>query len=251
MRNKKEFDSVIELKEEGKNNSEISRITKIPRGTVKDWINNPPKHFTGNISKSSLKDEVINNKELHPIYSYLLGLYLGDGYINKCERTFRMRIALDKKYIKLNEYAVDNMKKLFIENKVGIVNYENYINISVYNSQIPNLFPQHGKGVKHSRDVSLKKWQKDISISEELIKGLIHSDGCFYKETIKNKYIYERYVFSNKSEDLHEIFQNLCEELDIDFDFQNKGDGSSNTRIAKKESVEKLKNIIGTKEMLL
>ena len=48
MRSKEEFTLVRKLKKEGKNNSEISRITKIPRGTIKDWINNPPKHFLGN-----------------------------------------------------------------------------------------------------------------------------------------------------------------------------------------------------------
>ena len=58
-------------------------------------------------------------------------------------------------------------------------------------------------------------------------------------------------MFSNKSIDLHEIFQRICDSLKIEYDFQNKGDvnGVWQTRISKKESVKKLKQIIGTKNM--
>jgi len=237
MRTKEEFELVTELKQEGKNNSEISRITKIPRGTVKDWINNPPKHFVDKLNKESIKDALIYNKDMHSTYSYLLGLYLGDGYINKCERTFRMRIALDKKYGALNEYAKSRMQELFKENKIGIVNYKNHINISVYNSQITELFPQHGKGVKHSRDVSLKKWQKELVVPKELLRGLFHSDGCYYFSRG-----YDFYKFDNKSNDLLELFKKCCDELDIEYTY-----GEDIVRIYKRNSVNKLKNIIGDK----
>lgn len=237
MRTREEFELVIQLKQKGKNNSEISRITGIPRGTVKDWINNPPKHFVYGLNKKSMKDELVENKEMHSTYSYLLGLYLGDGYINKCERTFRMRIALDKKYDALNEYAKSKMEEMFVGNKVGVVNYENHINISVYNSQIAELFPQHEKGVKHSRDVSLMEWQEELIIPKELLKGLFHSDGCYYLSRG-----YDFYKFDNKSNDLLKLFKKCCDELEIEYTY-----GEGIVRIYRRNSVNKLKNIIGDK----
>ena len=51
-------------------------------------------------------------------YSYILGLYLGDGYINKTARTYRLRIALDKKYSQLNSFAKMNLQTLFPSNKI-------------------------------------------------------------------------------------------------------------------------------------
>ena len=38
-------------------------------------------------------------------YAYLLGLYLGDGYIDRMPRTYRMRIFQDQRYVVLIELA--------------------------------------------------------------------------------------------------------------------------------------------------
>jgi len=253
MRTIQEYEMVCKLHKDGYNQSVISSKTNIPRSTVKDWLNKKPKFFNEENKKSFIKEEIIKNKELHDSYSYILGLYLGDGYINECKRTFRIRVFLDKKFSKLNEMVNSNFKKIFPNNSVCMVEQKdtNGIYFSVYNNELPIVFPQHGLGKKHDRIIKLIKWQKDILAISCFLKGLIHSDGCFYSEKISNKYLYERYMFSNKSIDLHELFQDICNKLNIEYDFQNKGDGVWQTRISKKNSVKKLKQIIGTKQMPL
>lgn len=252
MRTKTEYDLVCRLHSKGLNQTRISFETGIPRGTIKDWLKQMPKNFQPMEKKFELKQRIISNKNFHDAYSYLLGLYLGDGYINACKRTFRLRIFLDEKYSHLNNYAKNMMEFIFADNSVSVYKPGlNHICIGVYNSELIDLFPQHGFGNKWQRKIELKDWQNEILNKEFFLKGLIHSDGCFYEEKINKKYLYERFMFSNKSIDLHEIFQNICNSLNIEYDFQHKGNtnGVWQTRIAKKESVKKLKQIIGTKEM--
>lgn len=181
-------------------------------------------------------------------YSYILGLYLGDGYINKTARTYRLRIALDKKYSQLNSFAKMNLQTLFPSNKIGIINFKGHINLSVFSNKLPLLFPQHGSGPKHLRSIVLDEWQKAVLDEIETLRGLFHSDGSFYKETISQKYVYERYLFTNKSNDIQKIFQEYCSRINISFDVQTKKDGVINTRISKKNDVNKLKQLIGIKE---
>ena len=94
MRKKEEFELVCKLYKAGNNKSQIYRKTNIPRGTIKDWLNNPPKCFSENKKNEIIKEKIITNKELRKSYSYILGMYLGDGYINKCKRSYRLRISL-------------------------------------------------------------------------------------------------------------------------------------------------------------
>lgn len=253
MRTKAEYDLVLKLHLSGCNQTKISYKTGIPRSTIKDWLKKIPFSFTSMDDKFELKNKIVANKNLQSVYSYLLGLYLGDGYINKCKRTFRLRIFLDEKYLKLNKYAEERMKKLFLKNKINVSLQKNKscICLSVYNNELNDIFPQNGLKKKYERKIELLEWQKEIIAPIELLKGLIHSDGCFYTEKINDKYTYERFVFSNKSIDLHDIFQKACNTLNIEYDFQHKGNVNFawQTRISKKESVKKLKQIIGTKDM--
>ena len=77
--------------------------------------------------------------------------------------------------------------------------------------------------------------------------GLYHSDGCYYVNNV-GKYSYESYCFSNTSLDIHKIFQNCCDVLEINYTKTKK---MMETQIRKRESVEKLKKMIGTKKEIL
>jgi len=79
------------------------------------------------------------------------------------------------------------------------------------------LFPQHGPGRKHERRIVMTRWQRDITAAHprELLRGLIHSDGCRFvanQRVGRKTYRYTRYSFSNRSEDIKAIF---CEHLDL------------------------------------
>lgn len=48
MRTNTEYDKVMELKSQGKNNSEIAYLLNIPRRTIIDWIKKKPNYFHSN-----------------------------------------------------------------------------------------------------------------------------------------------------------------------------------------------------------
>lgn len=246
MRTKKEYDKVLDLHNKGFSKSQISRDTDIPRGTISEWIINPPKFITGDKRKGGLniKEIILKNDEFKKRYSYILGLYLGDGYINKCKRTYRLRISLDKKYDSLNSYVKDVLGKLFPDNSIHDVDYGNYLDIGLYSKQMVELFPQHGAGKKHERKIELLKWQESVVDHQELLKGLVHSDGC-YSYHSGDKVKHHIYTFTNMSEDIHRIFVSCCNKLGIVSRY-NKKNGV--TGVYSRKEVSKLHELIGDKE---
>jgi LAGLIDADG-like domain len=188
--------------------------------------------------------EELENNNL--IYSYILGLYLGDGYINKMKKTYRMRIFLDKKYPTLIEFVKNKLSKLFSKNKIGIVNGIGCVSISVYNNSLPLIFPQHGFGRKHNRKIELTKYQLEIIDWNQLLKGLFHSDGCYYKDRGK-----DYFNFTNVSEDIVNIFKMCCDKNKILYTQSiNKKSKKITIRISRRDDVNNFKKIVETKEIM-
>ena len=173
-------------------------------------------------------------------YSYLLGQYLGDGYINKTTRTYRLRIFNDIKNVSLNEFIIRKLSDAFPKNKVNSYKLNNVIVTYVYSNKIPNLFPQHGKGLKNSRNVELLDWQREIMDYQYLLAGLLHSDGCAYFDRG-----YRMYSFKNTSKDILNIFIDCCNALNLSY---------SKTKnyiyIRKRESVSWVYKNIGDKQII-
>jgi len=249
MRTEREYLKSQELKKQGFNNFEISKLLNIPRTTISGWSRKKPNFEKKN--KIDPKSYILENK-LEKTYSYILGLYLGDGYINKMPRTHRLRIFNDTKYKDLNIHIMNQLKLLFPKNKVNIINHGNFLTIYVYSNMITPLFPQNGKGKKHNRKIKLFNWQTDIIIPQYIIMGLIHSDGCYYYRTVNNKK-YFSYDFKNKSRDLHQILQHYCNEIGIRSTSpdDSKSGRASATHIYKNEDVTKLRNLIGNKYQII
>jgi len=106
----------------------------------------------------------------------------------------------------------------------------------VYSNNIPLLFPQHGPGRKHTRKINLEEWQEDIvkEHPKAIIKGLLDSDGCRFIATLgKKKYL--RFQFTNKSEDIKDIFCKVCDTLNIGY---WRKVGYKNINIQRKQSVD-------------
>ncbi|WP_369830891.1 helix-turn-helix domain-containing protein [Mycobacterium sp. NS-7484] len=79
VRSADEFNSVQKLIAAGMNDCEIARETGIPRPTVREWRARSPKRHRLRCADSPCGADH-NFSELPPReYSYLLGLYLGDG----------------------------------------------------------------------------------------------------------------------------------------------------------------------------
>jgi hypothetical protein len=117
-----------------------------------------------------------------PAYSYLLGIYLGDGYISKEPRTYRLRIYQDRRYPELVNLARSSIARVLGGDlaRVGLVRCVGLVAVSAHWSHWPCLFPQHGPGMKHQRPIVLAEWQIAIveAYPRQLLRGLIHSDGC-------------------------------------------------------------------------
>ena len=203
----------LSLFSENNNASQTAQKLSIPRHVVRAWV-------TGGVTRAEdSKIELINPLEFNlsqkKAYSYILGLYLGDGCVSKThkENVFRMRIVLDTKYGDMNDYAVKNMKILFPDNKVSTYKRlnENCIELSVYSTQLIGLFPQSGLGKKHNRKIELAQWQIDNIVPVNFVQGLFHSDGSYYFCQSK----YPAYSFTNLSLDIKELYSSYLSRLNV------------------------------------
>jgi len=138
-----------------------------------------------------------------PVYTYLLGLYLGDGYIAAHARgVFRLRIYCADAYPDLIRRCEAAMAEV-LPNKVNRVPRVGCTEVASYSKHWPCLFPQHGPGRKHERKIELAPWQQELVDRDPrpLIRGLLHSDGCRVLNWV-NGTPYPRYHFSNVSADI-------------------------------------------------
>lgn len=141
-------------------------------------------------------------------YSYLLGQYLGDGCISPAPRgVWKLRIFCADAYPSIMSAVETAMRAVLPRNSVGRVQKIGCTEIWSYSKQWACLFPQHGPGRKHERKIELEYWQREIvdMHREEFVRGLIHSDGSRYVNTVRVKgkaYAYPRYEFVNLSTDI-------------------------------------------------
>ena len=117
-------------------------------------------------------------------YAELLGLYLGDGYIVRTGRSDRFRLFLDTAYGRIIDDAHALLARCFPGHRVGRFRTGKGTTtiLSLYSTHLTCLFPQHGVGMKHERDIVLEAWQTMIVEREpwSFLRGLIRSDGCVF-----------------------------------------------------------------------
>jgi hypothetical protein len=152
-------------------------------------------------------------------YAYLLGLYLGDGHIARgAHAQSVLSIACDAAYPGIIFAARDAITGVLPTAQVWFAHQQSRCTRVVCCSRWwPVLYAQHGSGRKHHRRIVLAAWQRELAAAHprELVRGLIHSDGCRFvaHQRVGGKtYSYVRYSFSNRSEDINAIF---CRHLDL------------------------------------
>jgi hypothetical protein len=91
-----------------------------------------------------------------------------------------------------------------------------HVEVSAFSKAWPCLFPQHGPGRKHDRSILLTDWQLKLvdRWPGQLLRGLIHSDGCRFQNTGRN-WSWPRYSFSNRSDDIRAIFCHACDQMGV------------------------------------
>ena len=184
-------------------------------------------------------------------YSYVLGVYLGDGWLTKHSKgTWALRVAQDMKYPGLVEeccaaiQAIRSRWPHVTDDPRGT----KCVRITSYWKQWACLLPQHGPGRKHKRKIELTPWQWELveAAPGRFLRGLVHTDGWrgTNKVFAKGKhYEYPRYQFSNRSDDIRKLFTDVCDLLDIAW----RPWGRWNISVARRDAVARLDEYVGLK----
>jgi hypothetical protein len=248
------YSEAIALVDRGLNDCEISRMTGIARSTVRDWRRGPraERRIGPHLACTTCGHPEHDFREL-PLqnYAYLLGMYLGDGSIDRLERTWRLRVALDIAWPGVMLDCASSMRAVFPRNKVLAYRPDPSSGCAVavvHSKQLVCLFPQHGQGAKHLRPIKLTSWQAEIvhEHPHHLLRGLLHSDGCRFMNRVRasgKSYAYPRYNFTNASEDILALFTSTCDLLGIEWRRMN----ARNISVARRASVERLDRLVGPK----
>jgi hypothetical protein len=206
-------DEALRLCDQGLSARAVGRRLGVPDRTVRMWR-------AGLVPKPTRRSKPPDFEALPPEdYAYLLGLYLGDGWIAAIgARTFSLRIALDQRYPAIIAAAARAMASVNPGKRIRIWRRrESDAVVASFWVHWPTVFPQHGPGPKHARRIVIQDWQERITTAypETFIRGLIHSDGSRYRAVVRSRgreYVYARYNFSNRSEDIKALF---CAHVDL------------------------------------
>ncbi len=241
----------LALADKGANASEISRQLGIPRTTVRDWLNGAiPRSQPGRRGSEACvrcnPDRPFT--DVAPGYVYLLGLYLGDGCISLHQRgVYKLRIVLDLKYPGIIASAEAAMREVRLgKTHTYPRRRQNCVEVSSYWMHWPCLFPQHDIGKKFERRIALAEWQMELvqHWPEEMLRGLIHSDGYRFTNTGRGNWVSPRYGFSQVSTDIQGIFCQACERVGVRW----TKSGKRTIYVSHKADVELLDQFIGPKQ---
>ena len=210
----------LELRSVGRSTKGIARELGQPRSTVRYWFG----RWAGVAQLAEATDlksvqwgfESLHQHQ-HPAYAYLLGVYLGDGYIYRMPRTYVLRIFLHREQREIGERVKRAITTLLPAHRVGRVRHHvGAVAITCYFNHWPAVFPQHGPGRKHRRRIELEGWQREIVTRHpfQFLRGLIESDGCRHRRVVRGR-DYPAYSFKNHSEDILGLFDWACDLLEI------------------------------------
>lgn len=182
---------------------------------------------------------------LFDTYVYMLGMFLGDGYLHGLPGSCRLEIALDAKYPALVETCAEAMSVLYPDHKVTrLTTKANCVVVYSYGWRWLALFPHSGSGRKHLRRIELAEWQQELVRGSPLqfIRGLIESDGC---RSVRHQdgHEYPFYSFDNRSTDIIGFFCWACDLIGIHYTKPKP----STVSIARRPDVAFLDQVIGRK----
>lgn len=111
-------------------------------------------------------------------------------------RAVRLRITCDKKYPKLIDHIIENIKIILPENKVSIVDRKNIVDISCYSNEWEEVLGWKSKnGSKIKQNVKVPDWIKNnTTYTKECLRGLFQTDGSIYYD---RKYLMTNFTSAN------------------------------------------------------
>lgn len=248
-----QFTRVNDLLAAGLPDAEISAATEVGAHTVRAWRTG--RYCTRFRRRAMATPGWRPSEPRH--YAYVLGIYLGDGWIHvPPRRSPCLLITLDAAYPGIVQECAQALGRVFPDTRPcryprdgGSVEA-----LQLSHPTLPFAFPQHGPGRKHERAIVLAPWQAEITAAHPrpLLRGLIHSDGCRTVNRFSARlpsgrvaeYEYPRYFFSNLSADIRAIFCAHCDLLGIRWTQSNP----RNISISHRRSVALMDRFVGPKQ---
>ncbi|MGP3954226.1 helix-turn-helix domain-containing protein [Streptomyces sp. 7N604] len=249
----------VSLIRAGQKNADVARQLNVPPGTVGYWLHLDRAKNGTLPGRPKRPCPRCDGRELdEAAYSYLLGLYLGDGHIIQYSehRVPSLMITCAESWPGLIDECEKAMRAVFPDNSVCHARKTGCRNVKVYSQHLWCLFPQHGEGRKHERPIALETWQQRIVDAHPwaFIRGLIHSDGCRITNwTVRivggerKRYEYPRYFFTNKSEDILQLFADALDKVGVEWKVTRRGKDPFNISVAKRASVALMDSHVGPK----
>ncbi|MEU3276322.1 helix-turn-helix domain-containing protein [Streptomyces antibioticus] len=240
----------IALVAQGRSLNSVSRETGISPSAIRSW-----QHRLNPLPRMTPPDPGPPSDE--SAYSYLLGLYLGDGCISAHPRSgYYLRIACADAWPGLIQECREAITRVHPGTGVYLAKKQGCVMVTSYSRHWPHLFPQHGPGRKHERKIALEPWQQEIVDAHpwEFVKGLIHSDGCRITNWTtrmiggeRKRYEYPRYFFTNVSDDIRKLYTDTLDKLGIEWTQSARNGCAFNISVARKASIALMEAHVGPK----
>jgi hypothetical protein len=250
----------ISMLRDGVHNAEVARKLNVSKGTIGYWKHQdrrgtePTPDGRRSLCARCTPHDIALDRQA---YSYLLGLYLGDGCISdgaamRRKGVYILSIACADAWPGLMDACEAAIRTVMPHNKVQRVQRPGMHEVKAYSKHWPCLFPQHGPGRKHEREIVLAAWQQEIvdEFPKEFIRGLIHSDGCRVLNSAvrpgtarRRAAFYSRYHFTNESPHIRDLYTGTLDKLGIEWRYNNRNCIS----VAKRESVGQVDSFVGPK----
>ncbi|RNF79992.1 helix-turn-helix domain-containing protein [Streptomyces botrytidirepellens] len=241
----------LALVQQGRSVNSVSKQTGISRWAIRNWQTRlEPVARTADCTRCAPEPRAPADTAA---YTYLLGLYLGDGCVSPLRKgLFFLRIACADAWPGLIDACAGAMRAVHPRNSVCRVQRQGYVMVTGYSKHWPCLFPQHGPGKKHERPIVLVTWQREIVATHpwELVRGLVHSDGCRITNWTtkivagaRKRYEYPRYFFTNRSDDIRKMYTDTLDRLGVAWRQTN----AWNISVARRDSVALMDAHVGPK----
>ncbi|WP_406316867.1 helix-turn-helix domain-containing protein [Streptosporangium sp. NBC_01639] len=254
MHPRETVDRALRLSALGLVDREVAQLCGVSLGAVQKWRTRTRRTSENEDIRRHRSCPRCHNRALDlEAYAYLLGLYLGDGHILLCKKdVYQLSLACCNTWPGLLEAAAETMAVVMPTSSVSRRRFSGCTEVKSYSKHWACLFPQHGPGRKHEREITLEQWQREI-IEEHpgrFARGLIHSDGYRGTNRVRRHsngsnrwYEYPRYLFANESRDILRLCGETLDLLGVAW----RHSKPNTISVAKREAVERLDMFVGPK----
>jgi hypothetical protein len=239
-------DAALALVRQGLSLNQVSARTGISRAAIRVWRDGEtrPSATSGCWRCGDLP--------LPRAYSALLGFYLGDGCLSMSRSVHALRVSCDATYPGIIDDVVRLVEEVHVDGKACLVRAPGVIVVQNAWKHWPCLFPQHGPGRKHTRELGMADWQWEVVRRHpaDFLRGLFHSDGSRSRNWTQRlvagelkRYDYPRWQFTNYSA---EIRGWCCDALDL-VDVPWRQSNHKTISVSTRAGVARLDELIGLK----